>query len=47
MSKLPQNIRKNLIKEAQEWDSLIARETPEELSRLMEMAKPFTAQRPG
>lgn len=46
MSKLPKDLKKKLIKEAQDWDSLIDRETPEELQHLMEQAEPFMAQRP-
>jgi hypothetical protein len=46
MSKLPKEIKKKLMKEAQAWDSLIAKETPEELNHLMEQAEPFIAQRP-
>ena len=46
MSTLPKELKKKLIKEAQDWDSLIAKETPEELQHLMEQAEPFMAQRP-
>ncbi|MEW6184910.1 MAG: hypothetical protein AB1585_04120 [Thermodesulfobacteriota bacterium] len=46
MSKLPKKIKKELIKEADYWDSAIAKETPEQLSRLMDQAEPFVAQRP-
>jgi hypothetical protein len=45
MNKLPKNIKKTLIKEAQHWDSLVAKETPEQLTQLMEQAEPFIAQR--
>lgn len=46
MSKLPKELKEKLFKEAQAWDSLIAKETPEELNHLMEQAEPFSAQRP-
>jgi predicted DNA binding CopG/RHH family protein len=45
MSKLPKNIKKELITEAKHWDSLIAKETPEKLNQLMDQTEPFTAQR--
>jgi predicted DNA binding CopG/RHH family protein len=46
MSKLPKESKRKLIKEAQAWDSLITKETPEELNHLLEQAEPFMAQRP-
>jgi hypothetical protein len=46
MSKLPKKIKKELFKEAQHWESLIAKETPEKLNLLMDQAEPFIAQRP-
>jgi predicted DNA binding CopG/RHH family protein len=46
MSKLPKKLKKRLVKEAQDWDSLIGKETSEELHLLLERAEPFSAQRP-
>jgi predicted DNA binding CopG/RHH family protein len=46
MSKLPRKIRIRLKGEAQAWDSSIAEEKPEEVSRLLEKAELFLAQRP-
>src|SRR3990172_13189224 len=46
MTKLPQKIRMKLKREAQVWDSSIAKEKPEEVSRLIEKADLFLAQRP-
>jgi hypothetical protein len=46
MSKLPMEIKNKLIEEGQSWDSLISKESPEELYHLMEQAEVFSAQRP-
>jgi len=47
MSKLPERIRKKLKKEAREWDACIAKEKPEEVTRLLNKADFFSAQRPA
>jgi predicted DNA binding CopG/RHH family protein len=46
MSKLPERIKTRLKREAQTWDSSIAKEKPEEFSRLLDSAEPFVAHRP-
>jgi len=46
MTKLPRKIRIRLKREAQAWDSSIPEEKPEEVSRLLEKAELFLAQRP-
>ena len=46
MTKLPQKIRMRLKREAQAWDSSIAKEKPEGVSRRLEKAEFFLAQRP-
>lgn len=46
MSELPKEIKKRLIKEAEDWDSSISEETPEELYQLIKQAERFSAQRP-
>lgn len=47
MSRLPREIRKDLKKEAKEWDRTIARETPEEIRQLLEEAEPLKIPRPA
>ena len=47
MSKLPNKIRKNLKKEAEEWDSLIAGESSEHVEKLLDSAEVFTIPRPA
>ena len=46
MKKLPKRIKMGLKKEAQAWDSSIAKEKPEEVSYLIERADFFVAYRP-
>jgi predicted DNA binding CopG/RHH family protein len=46
MSKLPASIRRQLQKEANEWDALISRQSPEEVGEQIEMAEPFVVPRP-
>ncbi len=46
MKKLPNRIKMGLKKEAQAWDSSIAKEKPEEVSRLLDKAEFFVAHRP-
>jgi len=47
MSRLPKEIKKNLKKEAKEWDSTIAGENPEHLQRMLNEAEPFKIPRPA
>ena len=46
MKKLPKRIRLGLKREARAWDSSIAKEKPEDLSRLLDKAEFFNAHRP-
>ncbi|MBM4341014.1 MAG: hypothetical protein FJ110_15895 [Deltaproteobacteria bacterium] len=46
MKKIPPKIKKKLKTEAKKWDSSIAQEKPEEVSRLIEKADLFVAYRP-
>lgn len=46
MKKLPLKIKKKLKSEAKVWDSSIAKEKPEEVSKLIEKADLFVAYRP-
>jgi predicted DNA binding CopG/RHH family protein len=46
MKKLPQKTKMALKKEANAWDSSIAKEKPEEVSRLLDKAEFFVAHRP-
>ena len=46
MKKLPQRIKTKLKGEGRAWDSSIAKERPEEVSRLLEKADLFIAFRP-
>jgi uncharacterized protein (DUF4415 family) len=46
MSKLSENIRKRLKKEARLWDDSIADEKPEKIQKLLQQAEPFVAIRP-
>ena len=47
MSKLPKKIRNRLKKEAKEWDITIDRESPEQVQKLLDEAKPFKVPRPA
>jgi predicted DNA binding CopG/RHH family protein len=47
MSKLPKEIRNKLKKEAKEWDITIAGESPEQVQKFLDKAKPFKVQRPA
>ncbi len=47
MSRLPKRIRKNLKKEAKEWDSTIAGESPEHVKKLLDKAESFRIPRPA
>jgi hypothetical protein len=47
MSTLPKNIRQKLKKEANEWDTTIADESPEQVQRLLDKAEPFKVPRPA
>ncbi len=46
MSRLPASIRRRLKKEANEWDAMASRQSPEEVRRQIEMAEPFVVPRP-
>ncbi|MGO8988171.1 MAG: hypothetical protein ACLQGU_16170 [bacterium] len=46
MKKLSERIKTGLKKEAQSWDSSIAKERPEEMSGLLDKAQTFVARRP-
>jgi hypothetical protein len=46
MSRLPKAIRYRLRKEASNWDSAIAGETPTETEELLQQAKPFEVPKP-
>ena len=46
MSKLPKAIRDKLRKEAHDWDTAIARETPAETEQVLKHARPFEIPRP-
>jgi len=46
MKKLPKRIKTGLKKEAQAWDSSIAKERPEEVSGFLDKAEFFVARRP-
>ena len=47
MIRLPKKIKKNLRKEAQEWDIAIAKESAKDVQELLDMAEPFKAPRPA
>ena len=47
MIRLPKEIRKNLLKEAKEWDVDIAKETANDVQELLNKAEPFKAPRPA
>ncbi len=47
MIRLPKEIRKNLRKEAKEWDITIAKESPKDVQELLNKAEPFKAPRPA
>ena len=47
MSRLPKEIRNSLQEEAKEWDITIPGESPEQVQRLLDKAKPFNVQRPA
>ena len=47
MSRLPKEIRNNLRKEAKEWDSIIAGESPEQVQKLLDKAEAFKVPRPA
>ena len=47
MSRLPKKLRNDLEKEAKEWDTAIAGETPEQTRRLLSKAEPFEIPRPA
>ena len=46
MSRLPKKIRNKLKKEAKEWDATIAKESPEQVQRLLDEAELFKVPRP-
>src|SRR4030042_1912774 len=46
MKKLPKRIKMGLKREAQAWDSSIAKEKPEKVSQLLDKAEIFVAHRP-
>ena len=46
MKKLPKRIKLGLKREAQAWDSSIAKEKPEEVSQHIDKAEIFVAHRP-
>jgi predicted DNA binding CopG/RHH family protein len=46
MSGLPKKIRNKLKKEAKEWDITIAKESSEQVQRLLDEAEPFKVPRP-
>jgi len=45
-SKLPKTIRTALKKEARDWESSIAKESPTKVEQLLEHAEPFEISRP-
>ena len=47
MSRLPKEIRTSLQEEAKEWDIAIPGESPEQVQRLLDKAKPFNVPRPA
>jgi len=47
MSRLPKEIRNNLRKEAKEWDTTIAGESPEQVQKLLDEAETFKVPRPA
>lgn len=47
MSRLPEEIRKDLKEEAKEWDSTIAGESPEHVKKMLNEAEPFKIPRPA
>jgi len=47
MSRLPKEIRNNLKEEAKEWDSIIAKESPEQVQKLLDEAETFKVPRPA
>ncbi len=47
MSRLPKETRNSLQEEAKEWDSIIHREDPEQVQKLLNKAEPFKVPRPA
>ena len=47
MIRLPKEIRKNLLKEAKEWDVDIAKENANDVRELLNKAEPFKTPRPA
>ncbi|MFC1534122.1 hypothetical protein ACFLZG_01495 [Thermodesulfobacteriota bacterium] len=47
MSKLPKKIRNSLRKEANQWDTAISGESPEQIQELLDDAEPFKVLRPA
>jgi len=47
MSRLPKEIRNNLKEEAKEWDTTIAKESPEQVQNLLDKAETFKVPRPA
>jgi hypothetical protein len=47
MTRLPKEIRNRLLEEAKEWDTTVARETVEDVQKLLDEAEPFEVPRPA
>ena len=47
MSRLPKEIRSSLMEEAKEWDTTMARESVEDVQKLLDEAEPFEVPRPA
>jgi len=47
MSRLPKEIRNSLMEEAKEWDTTMARESVEDVQKLLDEAEPFEVPRPA
>ena len=46
MNRLPKEIKKDLKKEAKEWDRTIAKESPEHVQKMLDQAESFQIPRP-
>ena len=47
MTRLPKKITNSLLEEAKEWDTTVARESVEDVQKLLDEAEPFEVPRPA
>ncbi len=47
MTRLPKEIGNSLMEEAKEWDTTLARESVEDVQKLLDEAEPFEVPRPA